>query len=277
VVGRFSVNPSKLNQRLTRGGPLSRDPLGYSASFNYNTVNQASISARTGAEYGWDESGAWQRSVNVGANIRVGEKLEAQLAPTLTQSRVTAQYVSSVADPLATRTFGRRYLFADLDQTTLSVDMRLNITLSPRVTMEIFAQPLLGSGDYLNVKQLAAPSTFDFDVFGVDAGTMTAVEGGRRWEIDPDGTGPARVFRVDNRDFNTRSLRANAVFRWEWRPGSTLFLVWQQNRSGSLAASDPDNPYTRVGNFRLGRDVGDLFGAESDNILMIKASYWLNP
>jgi hypothetical protein len=82
---------------------------------------------------------------------------------------------------------------------------------------------------------------------------------------------------VDNRDFNTRSLRSNAVFRWEWRPGSTLFVVWQQNRSGSLAASDPDNPYSRVGNFRLGRDTSDLFDAHPDNILMIKASYWLNP
>jgi hypothetical protein len=277
VVGRFTVNHSKLNQRLTRGGPLSRDPRGYSASLNYNTVNQARVSARSGAEWGWDDSGAWQRSFNVGANIRVGEKFEAQVTPTFTQSRSTAQYITSVGDATATRTFGRRYLFADLDQTTFSIDARLNITLSPRVTMEIFAQPLLGSGDYLNVKELRAPSTFDFNVFGSDAGTISEVEGGRRYEIDPDGIGPARTFRVDNRDFNTRSLRANAVFRWEWRPGSTLFLVWQQNREGSSTASDPDDPFTRVGNFRLGRDAGDLFQAESDNIFMVKLSYWLNP
>ena len=82
---------------------------------------------------------------------------------------------------------------------------------------------------------------------------------------------------MNNKDFNLRSWISNAVFRWEWKPGSTLFLVWQQSRSGRVAASDPDSPFTRVGNFRLGRDTSDLFGLSADNILLIKASYWLNP
>ena len=74
-----------------------------------------------------------------------------------------------------------------------------------------------------------------------------------------------------------RELRSNAVFRWEWRPGSTLFLVWQQTRAGEFTGSDPDAPLDRVGNFDFGRDAGDLFELHPDNILMVKVSYWLNP
>jgi hypothetical protein len=173
--------------------------------------------------------------------------------------------------------FGRRYVFADLRQNTVSMNARINITLSPRVTMEIFAQPLISSGDYESLKELRAPRTFDFNRFGVDAGTMAPIDGGRRFQIDPDGAGPATSFNLANRDFNVRELRSNAVFRWEWRPGSTLFLVWQQTRSGELEASDPGSPLNRVGNFRFGRDAGDLFDLHPDNILLIKASYWLNP
>lgn len=278
VTGRFSYNPAKMNQRLTRGGPLTRDPHGYSGSLNYSTVNQASVTWRLGARYGRDRSGAWQRGTNFSLNFRAGEMFDMSIGPSFDQNRRTAQYITSVTDATATQTFGRRYVFADLDQSTLSINTRINITLSPRTTIEIFAQPFLSSGNYENLKELATPKTFDFNRYGSGAGTIAAVDGQRHFQIDPDGVvGPAQQFQVDNKDFNVRSLIANAVFRWEWKPGSTLFLVWQQSRSGRVAASDPDSPYARVGNFQLGRDAGDLFGLSADNILLIKASYWLNP
>ena len=117
----------------------------YSASLNFNTVSQARVSFRTGMRYGEDQSGAWQRSFNVSLNFRGGEKFEARIGPSFEQSHATAQYVTSRTDQTAIRTFGRRYLFADLDQSTLSMDARFNVTLTPRATIEIFAQPLLSS------------------------------------------------------------------------------------------------------------------------------------
>jgi hypothetical protein len=84
-------------------------------------------------------------------------------------------------------------------------------------------------------------------------------------QIDPGGGGAP--FTVPEQNFTIRSLRANAVLRWEWRPGSALFLVWQQNRDDDAA----------FGNLRLGRDVDALFtGGESRNVLAVKASYWLD-
>ena len=275
--GRLSYNPTTLNPQLTRGGPLTESPPGYSASLDFSTASQSRVSVRTGVAYGEDRSGAWQRNANLRLTLRTGEKLDLSLGPTFEQSHTTAQYVTTVTDPTATHTFGRRFVFADLWQNTLSVDTRVNVTLTPRTTIEIFAQPLLSSGDYENLKELRSPGTFEFDRYGADEGTITASDARRHFQIDPDGAGPAGQFQLNNEDFNIRSLRFNAVFRWEWRPGSTFFLVWQQKRSGRLAAYDPDSPHERAGNFQLGREAGDLFKLRPDNVFVIKASYWLNP
>ncbi len=94
---------------------------------------------------------------------------------------------------------------------------------------------------------------------------MRTGRGRRALFVDPDGAGPAAEFSFNDPDFNFRSLRGNLVFRWEYLPGSTLFLVWTQDRNSELARGD----------FDLGRDVGDLFDLESDNIFLVKLTYWL--
>ncbi len=121
-------------------------------------------------------------------------------------------------------------MFADLEQTTLSMDTRLNVTFTPDLSLELYAQPFIASGDYGALKELKAPGTFDFLRYGIDAGQVTVDEDGDS-TVDPDGAGPAESFTIGNRDFNRVSLRGTGVLRWEWRPGSTLFFVWQQNRS----------------------------------------------
>jgi hypothetical protein len=86
------------------------------------------------------------------------------------------------------------------------------------------------------------------------------------YTVDPDGQGAAPAFTFDNPDFNYKSLRGTIVFRWEYNPGSTFYLVWTQNRSD----------YANPGDFRLGRDLGNLFRAPGDNIFMIKFAHRFN-
>jgi hypothetical protein len=86
------------------------------------------------------------------------------------------------------------------------------------------------------------------------------------YTIDPDGPGPATRFRVGAPDFNYKSLRVNAVFRWEWRLGSTLYAVWTQQREDTASS----------GEFRLGRDLRSMTGAPSDNVFMVKLAYWVS-
>jgi hypothetical protein len=85
------------------------------------------------------------------------------------------------------------------------------------------------------------------------------------YTIDPDGAGPAAAFTVGNPDFNIRSLRGTAVMRWEYRPGSTLFFVWTQERSGADA----------YGDFDFNRDRAALFRDRPINVFQVKATYWI--
>jgi hypothetical protein len=82
---------------------------------------------------------------------------------------------------------------------------------------------------------------------------------------------------VEDRDFNLNSLRGNAVLRWEWRPGSTMFLVWQQDRAGRLGALDAESLGREIGDFDVRTSLDDLFNTRSTNVLVLKVSYWLNP
>jgi len=154
-------------------------------------------------------------------------------------------------------------VFADLFQNTVAMNTRFNITFSPNLTLELFMQPLIVSGAFSRYKEFAAPRGLRKLVYGVEVGTSTPVAAGD--SIDPDGAGPAAPFIIPRQDFTFRSLRGNAVLRWEYHPGSTLFVVW--TRSGESALSR--------GRIDFGDDAGALFQGPSQNIFLVKINYWL--
>ena len=184
--------------------------------------------------------------------------------------------METVADPLAGDTYDHRYVFAPLDETTVSMDVRFNAIFTPTLTFEVYAQPFVSSGEYGPLMELAAPRTFAFHEYGPDVGTVSQGTDGT-FSVDPDGTGAAAAFQIDNPNFNYRSLLGNAVLRWEFRPGSTLFLVWQQKRAHRLTPLTSDSSPRDTGSFDLDRDTRALFRIKPENILLIKVSYWLNP
>jgi hypothetical protein len=143
------------------------------------------------------------------------------------------------------------------------MNTRLNLTFTPNLTLEMFAQPFISSGSYDNFKEFDAPRGLAKSVYGTDIGVITSDD--ESYTVDPDGTGPAQSFSFADPDFNFRSLRGNAVLRWEFHPGSTAYLVWTQSRSDI----EP------VGNMDFGRDLGALFRAPADDIFMLKIAYWL--
>jgi hypothetical protein len=179
--------------------------------------------------------------------------------------RTVAQYLATVPDPTAVSTFGSRYVFGNLGQTEASMPLRANLVLSPKLSLQIYAQALLSAGHYRAIEELAAPRTYDFRAYGTDVGTLAYDPGSRAYLIDPDGAGPAAPFRIADPDFNFKSLRVNAVARWEFRPGSSLYLVWTQRRQ------DRAHP----GDFAFGRDVGQLFRSPSDDVFLVKVAWWV--
>jgi hypothetical protein len=137
------------------------------------------------------------------------------------------------------------------------------------MSLEMFVQPLISANDFSQFKEFDEVGGQTKSIYGADIGTVRTegTEGiDRSYVIDPDGpTGAAAEFTIPDPDFNFRSLRGNLVFRWEYVPGSTLYFVWTQDRN----SADP------LGDFDFNRDTDGLFGAPTDNIFLIKLTYWL--
>lgn len=264
--------PSTLDDRLTRGGPVVRGPDRAFLAANISTDRRKTVFGSLNPSTGWNDEGARDWSIGARVTVKPSSNVSLEVGPRFSRSESTEQYVTAVDDPTAGAFFGRRYVFSDLEQKTLSMETRLNWTFSPTMSLELFAQPFLSSNDFSRYKEFEAPRERGKSVYGEDVGTIREevvldAEGNesRRVHVDPDGSGPAEEFSFADRDFNFRSLRGNLVFRWEYVPGSTLFFVWTQDRSASEA----------VGNLDVGRDVDALFGAPSDNIFLVKVTYWL--
>ena len=273
---RLAYRPAAADDRLTRGGPLARSPEFFGARLRISSDHRKPLRLRLSERWEGDRSGAWRSTTGLDATLRIRDRWQVSLGPRLTRRHETAQYVTAVADPLAASTYGKRYVFAPLDQTTLAVETRVNVTFTPTLSFELYAQPFLSSGDYGALAEFRAPETFDFLRYGRDVGTVEE-QGDGRFRVDPDGSGPAGAFEVADRDFDYRSLLGNAVLRWEWRPGSTLFLVWQQSRDRRYVSGDATPEGRAVGDFDLDRDAGELFDLRPDNIFLVKVDYWLNP
>ena len=261
--------PARLDDRLARGGPVLMRPAQHYWYANANTDSRRRVALALNSSVSCYE-GRCGYNPSAGVTLRPASNVRLSVGPSYSRSISPFQWVTSVADPTATATYGRRYVFADLDQRSLGMDTRLNVTFTPTLTLELYAQPLIVSARYTGFKEYDRPRSLERTVYQPIAGTaqgvgtITTLADGR-YQVDPDGASPAAAFTIANPDFNFRSLRGNAVVRWEFRPGSTLYLVWTQSRSATEA----------VGNFDLSRDVDALFAAKPDNIFLVKMSYWL--
>jgi hypothetical protein len=169
--------------------------------------------------------------------------------------------VTRVADPLAASTHGNRYVFGRLDEYVLANEIRLNWIFTPRLSLQLYLQPFLAVGHYDRFKELAKPRTAEYNIYGQGSSTIVCQDG--QYTVQPDTAQGAAAFSFSDPDFNVKSLRGTAVLRWEYMPGSLIYLVWTQNRSD----------YGHPGDFRLRRDLGDLFTAPGDNIFLLKFSY----
>lgn len=278
---RIIYTPPHDDDRLTRGGPLARTPTTYGGFVNLNSDTRRSVIGQISWDWETDSTGSRSHRSNANISVSVSEALEFRLGPSLHWRHESAHYVTAVEDPIATRTFGRRYVFGALDQTTISMEARVNVTFTPDLSLQLYLEPFISTGDYDRLKEFERPHAFRFLEYGTDTGTIKdARDGG--FTIDPDGaaapgTDDAVPFHIPDEDFSYRSLLGNLVLRWEWRPGSTLFLVWQQRRIDARTGHGTDGVEPWVGGFDLGRDVDDMFSTRPDNIFVLKASYWLNP
>jgi hypothetical protein len=262
------VNRETQDDRLTRGGPASRNQAGSNISGGFNSDSRKKISWNGWVGTGQNKPRAWWYEFDPGITYKPTPSITISSGPSFSRNRTNAQYVNTYQDDTAVNTYKNRYVFADLRQTQMSFTTRVNWILSPKMSLQVYAQPLVFVGDYRYFKELAKPGTFTFSRYGYDTGNISldTSNNQRVYTVDPDANGPASAFTFNDPNFNFRSLRVNAIFRWEWRLGSTLYFVWTENRQDSA----------NTNTFSPRHDFGSMFTAHPDDVFLVRLAYWFS-
>jgi hypothetical protein len=263
-------HPTVEDDRLTRGGPAVQRT-GYDLGhFQVSTDARQRAVLDMSVEIGHGvQSPTHTLILQPGLALKPMASVFVQFSPTYMTDETPAQYVTTVADSTDHAFFGNRYVFAYIKTRTVSLDTRVNWTFSPNLTLQLFVQPFIASGAYTSFREFTEPRTRKMVSYGTDIGTISRTPAtsttGATYTVDPDGVGPAAPFTFADPNFTTRSLRGSAVLRWEYRPGSTVFFVWTQQRTGE----DPD------GTFNFGRATADVFRDRAVNLFQVKVNYWI--
>jgi hypothetical protein len=221
-----------------RGGPAVRQDPYLAPWAGLNGDDRKAIVPYFWVNY-WRGDGGRSHSLNLMPEVdfKLASRVTAAIIPNYTRT-------SNEVQPLGPHV--TRYVFAHLEQKQLGVTMRFTYPFTASATLQVYAQPFVSKGTYSNVQQLSpTPRAADFASRYVPDTVVADNPGG----------------------FNNKQFHSNVVFRWEYRPGSTLFVVWSQGRQASTGVAGPRS---------LGGDLGDLFTLVPDNSFLVKLSYWIN-
>lgn len=255
-------NLASVGTGFTRGGPALAAPARTNGWFGFQSDGRKTfvggMNGNWGVEHGAE---SWRLRLGPSGRWRVSSSTSVELNPFYSVNQDAWQYVGQPADTAGVR----HYLFAGMDQRTVGATVRLNQTFTPRMSLQLYAQPFVSAGRYATLREVVGPRAGDFDERFRSFDEAAVSRGESEWTVDRNADGVADL-TLGNPEFNVRDLNLNAVLRWEYRMGSTLFVAWSHGR----------NDFERTGDFRPRRDFDALFGRPSTNVLMIKANWWLN-
>src|SRR5262249_38079509 len=235
----LATNKLTIDDRVTRGGPALLQE-GYDFTWSWlNTDNRRPVAVNMFNGFGWNGIGSRFHDHEATLTFRPISAMTLASGVRVNRAENFDQWTDQVTNTTD------HYVFGHLSQTTVALTERFNFTVSPRLSLQLYGEPFVSGGSYDAFKEL------------ID---------GR----NPDYTRRYAPFAYDvdanNPDFNVKSFRTTNVLRWEYKPGSTLFIVWQQAREND------DVP----GDFRFGRDLRGIFRVAPKNVFLVKLAYWLN-
>jgi len=241
IGGNYNNFLPTFDDRMARGGPAVRNSpsVNFWSGWNGDARHLLTPNFWMGG-YRGDEGRSSDYYLQPSLDFRVASRFSTSLGVNTDHSINDAQWVANYG---AVGSDTTHYTFARLDQTTVSVSARLNFTVSPTLSLQTYVAPFVSTGRYSDWRELTNPRAERF------ADRYTPYPG------DPGG-------------FDFKQVNANAVMRWEYRPGSALFVVWQHARSDYL-----DTP----SRFDFSRDYGNLWSLHPNNTFLVKFSYWMNP
>lgn len=256
----------QLSTSLLRGGPIMKYPgnsnfnLGLNTDFRKKFV----LNLNAGTSFGYNKSNA-NYFANVSLDIKPAKYLLISLSPNVSYSTDQLQYVTTLefSDNSGPVTINQnRYIFATIDQKTIGASIRVNVNLTPDLTLQYWGQPFIASGRYYNYKYITNPMADKFTDRFHTYTTAEISDNGNEYDVyDTHGANPD--YQIGYNNFNYKAFLSNLVIRWEYNPGSTVFLVWSQTRSGSDG----------TGRMDYFNNINYLFSYKPTNIFLVKFSY----
>lgn len=242
-----------------RGGPAIRYPGNTYYWFWFGSDQRKKLSFQLNPEWQWGNEGyVTGRYLEINFNYMPTNALRLSIAPSIYEAKNQVQYVStSDANGEA------RYVLGEIDQATARVSFRFTYMVTPNLSIQYWGQPFGASGKYTNFKQITNPNAEEyqqrFNYIPSNGLTLTSDD---VYEVDENVDGNVD-YRFGKPDFNFGQFRSNMVVRWEYIPGSTLFLVWTQEKNGQFY--DDGGPLLSQSNFN--------FGQKPYNVFLIKFTY----
>ncbi|HJU67138.1 MAG TPA: DUF5916 domain-containing protein [Gemmatimonadaceae bacterium] len=243
--GTMSRLGKSYDDRETRGGPPLRQSRRFSPWAGFNTDSRKMVSG--GIFFNWlfaDEGKTDGTFIDPYVTFRFGSPFQLTIGGGFGRDHNDSQWFGNFTDTLTGVT---HYSFAHLDYQETSISARMNYTMTPNLTLELYARPFRATGVYTNFREVGAtPGAEDYDA-----------------RFQPYTPPPSQ-----DTQFKFTELISNSVVRWEFRPGSTLFVVWQHGREGP----GPDDRFRQS----WMRDYRELFGQHPDNTFLVKLAYWFS-
>lgn len=260
--GGLGMDYSVLDPGGTRGGPALRaDPAVYGFG-GFATDGRKEVSLEIGGDWrrNWRADNMFV-SMYAALNIQARSNVELFVGPNYSASTDHDQYVEEAIDDA-----GRsHYVFARIAQETLGLTVRGAWTFTPDLSLQWYAQPFVAAGAYSEFKQASATRAKAHEArYSRYRDAQLERTPDDVYLIDQNADGAAD-YAIGVPDFNFRELRSTLVLRWQYKPGSTAFLIWSHGQSDVV----PD------GHFRLGDDLPALGRADGEDVVMVKVSYWL--
>jgi hypothetical protein len=256
-----NLNGQALSSSALRGGPLLKLPGSFNAWAEIGTNEQKKLTFELQGSFrkSFEKSFSYGKGIDMGIDYKPSNFLKFSLNPEYEVSKTDLQYITQ--EEINGQ---NRYVFGTLKRNTLSASFRVNVNLTPELSLQYWGQPFIASGKYSHFKRItsnmADKLTDRFKEY-----TSNEIQYNASYEsftVSESGFGPVTF---DQPDFNIKEFLSNMVIRWEYNPGSTIFLVWSQNRDASV----------NDGSFDFGRDVDRLFSSKANNIFLVKLSYRL--
>ncbi len=267
-----------LSTTALRGGPALKSPGNVEFNFDVDTDGRKPLSFGIGGGQNLRRDDAGSSSwVYLSMRYRPSNAMNIRINPFFDTARNELQYVSNETFDDAGQAGlinqadqvdqADRYLLGRVDQKTLGIGIRLNYSITNNMSIQYYGQPFVSAGHYDRFKRITDPRADRYaDRFELlSDGQLAYNDSDEAYRVDENMDGRTD-YSFDDPDFNFLQFRSNLVLRWEYTPGSTLFLVWQQQRSRSGG----------TGEFDAGQDLNDLFDTYPSNIFLLKFNYWFS-